>query len=42
VIDRPARAAPSRPKAQARAVQRRGTGTYRHVQRLFQHPLGSL
>lgn len=43
VVDRPARVTGSRPKAPARAVQqRRGTSTYRHVQRLFQHPLGSL
>ncbi|MDP1907959.1 MAG: hypothetical protein Q8K85_06635, partial [Hyphomicrobium sp.] len=43
VIDRPARVTGSRPKAPVRAVQqRRGTSTYRHVQRLFQHPLGSL
>jgi hypothetical protein len=43
VVERPARVTSSRPKAPARAVQqRRGTSTYRHVQRLFQHPLGSL
>ena len=43
VVERPARVTGSRPKAPARAVQqRRGTSTYRHVQRLFQHPLGSL
>jgi len=42
VIDRPARATASRPKAPSRAVQRRSTSNYRHVQRLFQHPLGSL
>ncbi|WP_439542560.1 hypothetical protein [Hyphomicrobium sp.] len=43
VVDRPARVTGARPKAPARAVQqRRGTSTYRHVQRLFQHPLGSL
>ena len=45
VIERPARATASRAKAPQRAVQqqrRGGTNTYRHVQRLFQHPLGSL